>query len=80
MERFQYLIGLRIRRFLPLIRWTMNLPPLTSTSSPSTNTGCGLPVSRVDREGPSAFVPLRNTYPNTDESIRGQGEAKELTS
>ncbi len=28
----------------------------------------------------SAFVPLRNTYLNIHESIRGQGEARELTS
>jgi hypothetical protein len=28
--------------------------------------------------GPSAFVPLRNTYLNIHESIRGQGEARKI--
>ena len=28
----------------------------------------------------SAFVPLRNTYLNTHESIRGQGEARKIPS
>ncbi len=39
-----------------------------------------LPVGSVQtsQEGPSAFVPLRDTYLNIYASIRGQGEARKI--
>ena len=41
-----------------------------------------LPVGSVQtsQEGPSAFVPLRNTYLHIHENIRGQGEARKIPS